>query len=155
MLGEVALLPQGLIILAGITGSGKSTTIASMLHYVNRRRRCHILTVEDPIEYLFKDDKSVINQREVGIDVKNWEIGFKHAVREDPDVILVGEMRDRDTFQAAVHAAETGHLVLVQFTPRVPLRRSVVSSTSSPPRITARSDNPFRSICGRSSLKNW
>jgi twitching motility protein PilT len=111
VLGEVALLPQGLIILAGITGSGKSTTIASMLHYVNQRRRCHILTVEDPIEYLFKDDKAVINQREVGIDVLNWEIALKHAVREDPDVILVGEMRDRDTFSAAVHAAETGHLV--------------------------------------------
>jgi twitching motility protein PilT len=111
VLGEVSLQPQGLIILAGITGSGKSTTIASMLQYVNSRRRCHILTIEDPIEYLFKDDKSVINQREVGIDVKNWEIALKHAVRQDPDVILVGEMRDRDTFSAAVHAAETGHLV--------------------------------------------
>ncbi len=110
-LGEVSLQPQGLIILAGITGSGKSTTIASMLQYVNSRRRCHILTIEDPIEYLFKDDKSVINQREVGIDVRNWETALKHAVRQDPDVILVGEMRDRDTFSAAVHAAETGHLV--------------------------------------------
>lgn len=110
-LGEVSLQPQGLIILAGITGSGKSTTIASMLQYVNSRRRCHILTIEDPIEYLFKDDKSVINQREVGIDVRNWEIALKHAVRQDPDVILVGEMRDRETFSAAVHAAETGHLV--------------------------------------------
>lgn len=111
VLGEVAMQPQGLIILAGITGSGKSTTIASMIQYVNQRRRCHILTIEDPIEYLFKDDKSVINQREVGIDVKNWEIALKHAVRQDPDVILVGEMRDRDTFSAAVHAAETGHMV--------------------------------------------
>jgi twitching motility protein PilT len=110
-LGEVSLQPQGLIILAGITGSGKSTTIASMLQYVNSRRRCHILTIEDPIEYLFKDDKSVINQREVGIDVRNWEMALKHAVRQDPDVILVGEMRDRETFSAAVHAAETGHLV--------------------------------------------
>jgi twitching motility protein PilT len=110
-LGEVSLQPQGLIVLAGITGSGKSTTIASMLQYVNSRRRCHILTIEDPIEYLFRDDKSVINQREVGIDVLNWEIALKHAVRQDPDVILVGEMRDRETFSAAVHAAETGHLV--------------------------------------------
>lgn len=111
VLGEVALLPQGLIILAGITGSGKSTTIASMIQYVNDRRRCHILTIEDPIEYLFKDNKAVINQREVGIDVKSWDIALKHAVREDPDVILVGELRDRETFAAALHAAETGHLV--------------------------------------------
>lgn len=111
ILGEVALLPQGLIILAGITGSGKSTTIASMIQYINDRRRCHILTIEDPIEYLFKDNKSVINQREVGIDVRSWDIALKHAVREDPDVILVGELRDRETFAAALHASETGHLV--------------------------------------------
>ena len=111
ILSDLALIQQGMLMLAGITGSGKSTTIASMLNYVNQNRRCHILTVEDPIEYLFTDDKAVINQREVGIDVKDWEIALKHAVRQDPDVILVGEMRDRETFSAAVHAAETGHLV--------------------------------------------
>jgi twitching motility protein PilT len=102
---------QGMIILAGVTGSGKSTTIASMLDYLNEREQLHILTIEDPIEYLFYDKKSVINQREVGIDVCDWHTALKHAVREDPDVILVGEMRDRDTFEAAIHAAETGHLV--------------------------------------------
>ncbi|MBX7105022.1 MAG: PilT/PilU family type 4a pilus ATPase, partial [Gemmataceae bacterium] len=102
---------QGMIILAGVTGSGKSTTIASMLDYINEREALHILTIEDPIEYLFKDKKSYINQREVGIDVKDWHIALKHAVREDPDIILVGEMRDRDTFEAGIHAAETGHLV--------------------------------------------
>jgi twitching motility protein PilT len=102
---------QGMIILAGVTGSGKSTTIASMLDYLNEREQLHILTIEDPIEYLFVDKKSVINQREVGIDVCDWHTALKHAVREDPDVILVGEMRDRDTFEAAIHAAETGHLV--------------------------------------------
>ena len=102
---------QGMIILAGVTGSGKSTTIASMLDYLNEREQLHILTIEDPIEYLFADKKSVINQREVGIDVCDWHTALKHAVREDPDVILVGEMRDRDTFEAAIHAAETGHLV--------------------------------------------
>jgi twitching motility protein PilT len=102
---------QGMIILAGVTGSGKSTTIASMLDYINERESLHILTIEDPIEYLFKDKKSYINQREVGIDVKDWHIALKHAVREDPDIILVGEMRDRDTFEAGIHAAETGHLV--------------------------------------------
>lgn len=102
---------QGMIILAGVTGSGKSTTIASMLDYINERERVHILTIEDPIEYLFVDKKAVINQREVGIDVANWNTALKHAVREDPDVILVGEMRDRETFEAGINAAETGHLV--------------------------------------------
>jgi twitching motility protein PilT len=102
---------QGMIILAGVTGSGKSTTIASMLDYLNEREQLHILTIEDPIEYLFQDKKSVVNQREVGIDVIDWHTALKHAVREDPDVILVGEMRDRDTFEAALIAAETGHLV--------------------------------------------
>jgi twitching motility protein PilT len=102
---------QGLIILAGVTGSGKSTTIASMLDFINEHERVHILTIEDPIEYLFADKKAVINQREVGIDVIDWSVALKHAVREDPDVILVGEMRDRDTFEAGLNAAETGHLV--------------------------------------------
>jgi twitching motility protein PilT len=102
---------QGMIILAGVTGSGKSTTIASMLDYINEREHLHILTIEDPIEYTFVDKKSVVNQREVGLDVVNWAIALKHAVREDPDIILVGEMRDRDTFEAGINAAETGHLV--------------------------------------------
>jgi twitching motility protein PilT len=102
---------QGMIILAGVTGSGKSTTIASMLDYINQNERVHILTIEDPIEYTFLDKKAVINQREVGLDVSDWQTALKHAVREDPDVILVGEMRDRDTFEAGINAAETGHLV--------------------------------------------
>jgi len=102
---------QGLIILAGITGSGKSTTIASMLDYINSREHLHILTIEDPIEFTFTDNKAVINQREVGIDVSDWKTALKHAVRQDPDIILVGEMRDRETFEAGIHAAETGHLV--------------------------------------------
>jgi twitching motility protein PilT len=102
---------QGMIILAGVTGSGKSTTIASMLDYINERERVHILTIEDPIEYLFIDKKAVINQREIGLDVTDWHTALKHAVREDPDIILVGEMRDRDTFEAGLNAAETGHLV--------------------------------------------
>jgi len=99
------------VLLAGPTGSGKSTTIASMLNWVNRNYRKHILTLEDPVEFVFTDEKCLINQREVGIDVKNFEIGLKHAVREDPDVMLVGEMRDFETFQTAIQAAETGHLV--------------------------------------------
>ncbi len=102
---------QGLILLAGITGSGKSTTIAAMLNYINHKYRKHILTLEDPIEFIFTQDKCVINQREIGEDVENFAIGMKHAVREDPDVMLVGEMRDEETFMTAIHAAETGHLV--------------------------------------------
>jgi twitching motility protein PilT len=102
---------QGMIILAGITGSGKSTTIASMLDYINERERVHILTIEDPIEFMFRDKKAVVNQREVGLDVLDWPTALKHAVRQDPDIILVGEMRDSDTFEAGINAAETGHLV--------------------------------------------
>ena len=102
---------QGMILLAGITGSGKSTTIASMLNYVNRNYSKHILTLEDPIEFLFTEEKCLINQREIGQDVVDFGIAMKHAVREDPDVMLVGEMRDRETFETAIHAAETGHLV--------------------------------------------
>lgn len=102
---------EGLVILAGVTGSGKSTTIASMLDYVNQREPLHILTCEDPIEFVFEDKLSYINQREIGLDCKDWHKALKDAVRQDPDVILVGELRDIETFEAAVHAAETGHLV--------------------------------------------
>ncbi|SMP47378.1 twitching motility protein PilT [Neorhodopirellula lusitana] len=102
---------QGMVLLAGVTGSGKSTTIGSMLNYINSIYRKHILTLEDPIEFIFTEDKALINQREVGQDVANFSIGMKHAVREDPDIILVGELRDEETFMTAIHAAETGHLV--------------------------------------------
>ncbi|MDO4574379.1 MAG: PilT/PilU family type 4a pilus ATPase [Planctomycetia bacterium] len=102
---------QGMVLLAGITGSGKSTTIGSMLNWINRNYRKHILTLEDPIEFTFTEDKCLINQREIGMDVKDFMIGMKHAVREDPDIILVGEMRDQETFETAIQAAETGHLV--------------------------------------------
>jgi twitching motility protein PilT len=102
---------QGMVILAGVTGSGKSTTIASMLDYINGREALHILTIEDPIEFVFTDKMSVVNQREVYLDVHDWHLALKHAVRQDPDIILVGEMRDQDTFEAGVHAAETGHVV--------------------------------------------
>jgi twitching motility protein PilT len=102
---------QGMILLSGVTGSGKSTTIASMLDWINHNYRKHILTLEDPIEFTFTEDKCLINQREVGNDVKDFMVGMKHAVREDPDIIVVGEMRDRETFETAIQAAETGHLV--------------------------------------------
>lgn len=108
---QLCFYDQGMVLLAGVTGSGKSTTIASMLDFINRRERVHILTLEDPIEFIFTEDKALINQREVGFDVKDFKIGMKHAVREDPDIMLVGEMRDEETFMTAIHAAETGHLV--------------------------------------------
>jgi twitching motility protein PilT len=108
---ELCKFDQGMILLAGVTGSGKSTTIASMLNYINHNYRKHILTLEDPIEFTFTEDKCLVNQREVGTDVVDFAIGMKHAVREDPDVMLVGEMRDQETFMTAIHAAETGHLV--------------------------------------------
>ena len=111
IMAEITQYDQGIILLAGVTGSGKSTTIASMLQFINENERMHIVTIEDPIEFTFTDDKSIINQREVGIDVVDWDTALKHAVRQDPDIILVGEMRDRHTFSAAMHAAETGHLV--------------------------------------------
>jgi len=108
---ELCKFHQGMVLLAGVTGSGKSTTIASMLNWINRNYRKHILTLEDPVEFVFTEDKCLINQREIGLDVKDFAIAMKHAVREDPDVMLVGEMRDEETFLTAIHAAETGHLV--------------------------------------------
>jgi len=108
---ELCKYDQGMVLLAGVTGSGKTTTIASMLNWINANYRKHILTLEDPIEFIYTEDKCLINQREIGLDVIDFEVGMKHAVREDPDVMLVGEMRDRETFMTAIHAAETGHLV--------------------------------------------
>jgi twitching motility protein PilT len=108
---QITQFDQGMCIIAGPTGSGKSTTLAAMLDHINHTRRCHILTIEDPIEYLYRDDKAFVNQREVGLDVTDFHAGLRYALREDPDVILVGEMRDYETFEIALQAAETGHLV--------------------------------------------
>ena len=110
-LGSISMSAQGLILFSGVTGSGKSTSIATMLQYINERKRVHIVTIEDPIEYIFTDDKATINQREVGIDCVNFNEALRALVRENPDVVLVGEMRDYETFEAAIRAAETGHLV--------------------------------------------
>lgn len=111
IMAEIAMQPQGIVILAGVTGSGKSTTIASMLNYINEHKAVHIVTIEDPIEYIFEDKKATIHQREIGIDCLDFKIALRALVRENPDVVLVGEMRDAETFEAALHAAETGHLV--------------------------------------------
>jgi twitching motility protein PilT len=109
---QLAEAPRGLILVTGVTGSGKSTTLASMLDHINRNRACHIVTVEDPIEYAFTDRRSVINQRELGLDTTSFSRALRAALRQDPDVILVGEMRDVETIEIALLAAETGHLVL-------------------------------------------
>lgn len=108
---KLCVYDQGLVLLAGVTGSGKSTTIASMLDWINHNYIKHILTIEDPVEFVYTADKCLINQRELGCDVVDFHVAMKHAVRQDPDIMLVGEMRDRDTFETAMHAAETGHLV--------------------------------------------
>ncbi len=108
---ELCKYDQGMVLLAGVTGSGKSTTIASMLDWINHNMNKHVLTIEDPIEFVYTADQCLINQRELGQDVVDFHVAMKHAVREDPDIMLVGEMRDKDTFETAIHAAETGHLV--------------------------------------------
>ncbi len=106
-----AELQRGLVLIAGTTGSGKSTTLASIIEYINNIRHCHIVTIEDPIEYVFVDKKSVISQREISIDTHDFASALKAVMRQDPDVIVIGEMRDPETFVAAVQASETGHLV--------------------------------------------
>ena len=103
--------PKGLILVTGATGSGKSTTLAAMINMINQERHCHIVTIEDPIEYTFKNIKAVIEQREVGGDTHSFKEALRHVLREDPDVILIGEMRDLETIQSALNIAETGHLV--------------------------------------------
>ena len=111
ILKNMAGLPKGLVLVTGPTGSGKSTTLAAMIDYANRERRDHILTIEDPIEFVHQPARCLINQREVGRDTKSFKAALRGALREDPDIILVGEMRDLETIELALEAAETGHLV--------------------------------------------
>jgi twitching motility protein PilT len=112
VLEHIASEIRGLVLVTGTTGSGKSTTLASMMDYINSNRTCHIITIEDPIEFLHRDKKSIINQREIGFDTLAFAGALKSALRQDPDVILVGEMRDFETIETALTAAETGHLVM-------------------------------------------
>ena len=112
ILETIALEPRGLILVTGTTGSGKSTTLAAMIDHINTQRTTHILTIEDPIEFLVRDKRSIVNQREVGVDTNGFAAALRSALRQDPDVILVGEMRDLETIEIALTAAETGHLVM-------------------------------------------
>jgi len=111
ILERIADTNQGLVLVVGPTGCGKTTTIASMIDHVDRTRSCHIVTIEDPIEYLFKDQKAIVSQREIGIDVPDYDDALKYLMRQDPDVVFIGEMRDARTVAAGMRAAETGHLV--------------------------------------------
>jgi twitching motility protein PilT len=112
VIGDIALSERGLILVTGITGSGKSTTLASMINLINGKRRCKIVTIEDPIEFLYRDNQSNIVQRECGSDTDNFAKALRASLRQDPDIILLGEMRDKETIDIAIKAAETGHLVL-------------------------------------------
>ena len=112
VVSQIAESPRGIVLVAGSTGSGKSTTLAAMIEHINTHSKKHIITLEDPIEYVFEDNQSVIEQREVGLDTLSFVHALKHVLRQDPDVIMVGEMRDAVSFQAAMSAADTGHLVL-------------------------------------------
>jgi twitching motility protein PilT len=109
---DLAERPRGLVLVTGTTGSGKSTTLAAMVNHINQTRRCHIVTVEDPIEFLHADNLCIISQREIGFDSMSFSDALKHVLRQSPDVILIGEMRDVETIQTGIAAAETGHLVL-------------------------------------------
>ena len=111
ILGKIALWERGIILLTGTTSCGKSTTLASMIHHINMNRKKHIMSVEDPIEYLHTDNMCIINQREVGIDTESFHMALRHVMRQDPDIILIGEMRDAQSFMAALAASDTGHLV--------------------------------------------
>lgn len=111
ILEQISQSSQGLVLVVGPTGCGKTTTIASMIDYINRTRSCHIITVEDPIEYLFQDAKAIVSQREIGIDTTDYEEALTYLMRQDPDVVFIGEMRDAKTVSAGMRAAETGHLV--------------------------------------------
>ncbi len=112
VLQQLASQPYGIVLLTGPTGTGKSTTLASIIEYINAVRNCHIVTVEDPIEFLYRDKQSVITQREIGLDTDSFGTALRHVLRQDPDVVLIGEMRDLETISTAISAAETGHLVL-------------------------------------------
>ena len=146
---EIAEQPRGIVLVTGPTGSGKSTTLAAIVDYVNENHYGHILTVEDPIEFVHEAKRCLINQREVGPQTLSFSNALRSALREDPDVILVGEMRDLETIRLALTAAETGHLVFGTLHPRPRPRPSTASSMSSPRRRRTWSARCSRNRCAR------
>ena len=131
VVADMAYKPLGLVLVCGPTGSGKSTTLAAILDRINRERQVHIITIEDPIEYIHQHDMSVVNQREVHADTKSFAAALRHVLRQDPDVILIGEMRDSETIQAALTVAETGHLAFATLHTNTPSKPSTASWTCS------------------------
>ena len=127
ILGDLIMEKRGLLLMVGATGAGKSTTLASMMDHRNETRTGHILTIEDPIEFLFTNKKSVVNQREVGTDTQSLQVALKNALRQAPDVILIGEIRDRETMSAAIAYAQSGHCAWPPCTPTTATRRSTAS----------------------------
>jgi twitching motility protein PilU len=130
VLSEVVMTKRGLVILVGATGSGKSTSLAAMIDHRNQNSYGHIITIEDPVEFVHPHKNCVVTQREVGLDTDSWEAALKNTLRQAPDVILMGEIRDRETMEHAVACAETGHLCMA--TPTAPTKHLTASSTSSP-----------------------
>ncbi len=112
---KIATIDAGIVLVTGASSSGKSTTLASIIDYINRNKNRHIMTLENPIEYIHEDKKSVINQREIGVDTESFHIALRHVIRQDPDIIVIGEMRDKESVMASISAAEAGHLVLSSF----------------------------------------
>src|SRR5215471_16532448 len=124
-LKSIAEAPRGIVLVGGSTGSGKSTTLAAMIEHINATKKKHIVTMEDPIEFVFEDNQAVIEQREIGLDTASFHMALKHVLRQDPDIIMIGEMRDATSFMSAMSAADTGHLVF-----------STVHTTSAPQSIS-------------------
>ena len=147
----LATLPRGLVLVTGPTGSGKSTTLASIIDRINEIRSQHILTIEDPVEYLHYHKMSAVTQREIGMDSPSFDRALRSALREDPDVLLLGEMRDTESIQMALTMAETGHLVSRRCIQTMPPRRSIGSLTCSPIGVRTRSGSSSPRRLGRSS----
>ena len=153
---QLCELRDGLILVTGVTGSGKSTTLAAMVEYISQRRSGVIVSVEDPIEYIFRHNRSIIKQREVGVDTKSFASALKHVLRQDPDVILVSELRDLETIRTAITAAETGHLVISTLhtidAPRTLDRLIDVFPGDQQPQVTAQLSNALRAVVSQRLL---
>lgn len=150
-LDKLSALEHGLVLITGPSGSGKSTTLAHILLTAVAKRPCHIVTLEDPVEYVISSDKALVHQREIGEDTPSFAEGVIESLREDPDIIAVGEMRDAATIEAALTAAETGHLSLPPSTPHVPKTHARASSTHFLPRGKTKSGASFPPACSTSS----